>query len=111
VVAVTYNLGVFAVIGTASNDVGETYAFPVPYVESRDRAQGIQFTNLPDSGEIKIYTVAGELVKEIQFGPGRPDPLMWDVRNNAGQAVGADVYVYHITSGGNKKTGKIVIVK
>ncbi len=106
VVAVTYDMGVFAVIGTASTDVGSTYAYPVPFVWSKDNF--VNFVNLPDSGEIKIYTVAGELVKEIQFGPGHQDPLPWDVK---GENIGADVYLYHITSGGNKKTGKLVIVK
>ncbi len=109
VVAVTYNMGVFAVIGTASTDVGSTYAFPVPFVASQHTE--IKFANLPDAGEIKIYTVSGELVKEIQFAPGRPDPIRWDVKNGSGEAVGADVYIYHITSGGNKKTGKLVIVR
>lgn len=111
VVAVAYNMGVFAVIGTASTDVGSTYAYPVPYVASRDKGQNIKFVNLPDSGSIKIYTIAGELVKEIQFAPGRPDPLPWDVKNDSGEDLGADVYIYHVTSGGNKKTGKLVIVK
>jgi hypothetical protein len=104
VVAVTYSMGVFAVIGTASTDVSASYAYPVPFLSSRDKE--ITFTNLPDSGKIKIYTVAGELVKEIQFTPSDNNVAYWRL-----PAVGADVYIYQITSGGNKKTGKLVIVK
>jgi hypothetical protein len=109
VVAVTYNLGMIAVMGSASDDVSNVIAFPVPFVAKKH--DKISFRNLPDSGSIKIYTVSGELVKEISFGPGRPDPLPWDVKNSDGQNLGADVYLYHVTSGENKKTGKIVIVR
>lgn len=111
IVAVTYDVGVFAVIGTASTDVGASYAYPVPFVYANHQSQGITFTNLPDTGQIKIYTVAGELVKEIQFSPADSGVKNWNVRNDSGQEVGADVYMYRITSGSNKKMGKIVIVR
>ncbi len=104
-----YQMGLYAVLGTASNDVSNTYAYPVPFVASKDRE--IKFVNLPDAGEIKIYTVAGELVKEIRFDATRSDPLAWDVKNESGEKLGADVYLYQVKSGGNQKTGKLVIVR
>jgi hypothetical protein len=104
-----YQLGLFAVFGAPSSDVSNAYAYPVPFVASRDG--DIKFVNLPDFGEIKIYTSAGELVKEISFEPGHADPIIWNVRNQDGEKVGADVYLYQIKSGGNTKNGKIVIVR
>jgi hypothetical protein len=104
-----YHLGLYAIMGSLSNDVGASYAFPVPFVASRDST--IKFINLPDTGEIRIYAVTGELVKEIRFDPGHVDPLEWDVRNADGEPVGSDVYLVLIKSGGNEKKGKIVIVR
>jgi hypothetical protein len=104
-----YQLGLFAVIGAPSNDVGSTYAYPVPFVFGKDT--DIKFKNLPDYGNIKIYTVTGELVRDIQFNTGRTDPLSWDVTNAGGEKLGADVYLYIVESAGNKKKGKIVVVR
>jgi hypothetical protein len=105
-----YQLGLYAVMGSPSQEVGEAYAFPVPFVASRDHV--INFVNLPDEGQIRIYTAAtGELVKTITIDAGHPDPLPWDATNDSGQALGADVYTYQIKAGGNTKTGKLVIVR
>jgi hypothetical protein len=105
-----YQLGLFAVMGAPSNDVSNSYAYPVPFVASKD--QTIKFVNLPDEGTVKIYTsVTGEMIKEIHFVPGHPDPIEWNVTNASGEPLGSDVYLYEIKSGGNRKTGKIVIVR
>lgn len=109
IVAQVYRLGILAVVGGPSNDVSGSYAYPVPYVAKQH--QDIKFTNLPDEGVIKIYAISGELVKEIGFAPGRPDPLSWDVRNSGGEPVAPDVYIYQVESAGNKKRGKIIIVR
>ncbi len=72
----------------------------------------INFANLPDQGEVRIYTATtGELVKTIRIDPGHADPLPWNATNDGGQALGADVYTYQIKAGGNTKTGKLVIVR
>jgi flagellar hook assembly protein FlgD len=107
--AQVYQLGLYMIAGAPSNDVGSAYAFPVPFVASKDST--IKFINLPDQGEIRIYTVNGELVKTIRFDAGHDDPLAWDVKNDAGEKVGSDVYLYRIISGSNKKSGKLVIVR
>jgi hypothetical protein len=43
--------------------------------------------------------------------PGHQDPIEWDVRDKDGNLVAPDVYIYHIIADGNKKNGKIVIVR
>jgi hypothetical protein len=107
--AQVYKFGLFAMMGAPSTEVGSAYAYPVPFVASRDRK--IYFTNLPDFGTLRIYSATGEMLKEIMLNPANPTPLGWDVTNASGQALGADVYIYEISSGGNKKTGKIVVVR
>ncbi len=59
-------------MGGPSAEVGSAYAYPVPFVAARE--QNINFANLPDEGEIRIYTAAtGELVKTITIDAGHPD--------------------------------------
>jgi hypothetical protein len=87
-----------------------SYAFPVPW-----RNMGsIFFADLPAQGSIKIYTVMGKLVKTINLDAGHPDPVSWDVKNDAGENVASDVYIYRIEVGGNSgdvTKGKLVIIR
>jgi hypothetical protein len=64
----------------------------------------IYFTNVSNTAIIKIYTIAGELVKDIEVDESIEK---WDIEN-----IASGVYIYTITGGGGgKKIGKIGIVK
>jgi hypothetical protein len=55
---------------------------------------------------IKIYNIAGELVKEI---PVTKSPQEWNISQ---EKIASGVYVYVVTGGGGgKSVGKIGIVK
>ncbi|MBV9079550.1 MAG: T9SS type A sorting domain-containing protein, partial [Elusimicrobia bacterium] len=107
--APVWRMGLYAIMGAPSNDVSTSYAYPVPFVAAKDDT--IKFTNLPDDGEIRIFTLRGELVKQIPLPEGHAAIIEWDVKNRNGEKVGADVYFYQIRSGKNAKNGKIVIVR
>jgi hypothetical protein len=105
----------YALLALPDTDVNPVYAFPVPFRPNGGNparygtwAQGITFTNLPISGKIKIYTISGALVREL---PVTPPSLVWDVKNKDGQTVASGVYLWEITTGGNRKTGKLVVIK
>jgi hypothetical protein len=60
-------------------------------------------------GEVKIYTINGNLVKELVIGTGASE-VDWDVLNEDGNSITAGLYLYTVTDGnGNKKTGKLAI--
>lgn len=113
------SFSVYALAGGLTTDVSQVYAFPVPFRPNAgdparygSDATGIRFVNLPDEGRIRVYDVSGRRVREIAFGPGQPPaPLSWNVRDDDGAALGSGVYVWEIVSGGNRKTGKLMVVR
>lgn len=72
-------------------------------------------------GKIRIYNLAGELVREYDCGyldgaagaagAGTYFYFEWDGRNGAGRDVASDVYLGEIRIGGQKKIWKMAVVK
>ncbi len=96
-------------------DVSPVYAYPVPFRPNAGNparygswSDLITFTNLPAQGKVRIYTVAGELVREL---PVTPPAMKWDLKNKDGQIAASGVYLWEVTSGKNRKTGKLVVIK
>jgi hypothetical protein len=77
----------------------------------------VEFRNLPqDQGTIRIYTLAGDLVEEIQFdGRGGQGTVEWDLVSRNGQDVTSGVYLYSIETDTNeayqRKIGKFVVIR
>jgi hypothetical protein len=90
------------VAGFAARELESVYAFPVPFTSSID--EKITFTNLPPDCTIKIYTVTGELTKELTHsGSGQ---IEWsNIEAESG------VYLYVISKNNETKKGKIIIIK
>jgi hypothetical protein len=105
----------YALLAVSDADLSPVYAYPVPFrpdggdpARYGTWAQGITFTNLPAYGKIRIYTVAGELVRELAV---TPPSLKWDIKNSGGQTVASGVYLWEITADKARKTGKLVVIK
>lgn len=105
----------YALLALADTDLSPVYAYPVPFRPNGGNparygtwAQGITFTNLPITGKIKIYTISGALVREFAV---TPPAQTWDVKNKEGETVASGVYLWEITSGKNRKSGKLVVIK
>ncbi|MBI3292656.1 MAG: hypothetical protein HYZ73_07620, partial [Elusimicrobia bacterium] len=73
-------------------------------------AGGITFTNLTSECTIRIYTLTGELVRELRHQGGLPS-FRWDVTNDQGEAVVSGVYLYDIRSLNDSKQGKLMIIR
>jgi hypothetical protein len=74
----------------------------------------IMFTNLPARCTIKIFTMSGYLVDEIQVDNTVERGIAyWDVLTKEDLEVAAGVYLYHIKSeySGKEKLGKFAIIK
>ncbi len=96
---------------------------PNPYVvaaewEPRTQISGrggrlIQFTHLPATCTIKIYTIRGELVRTLEHdGLNGDGAAWWDLKSQDNQEVAYGIYLYHINAPGiGEKTGKFAIVK
>ncbi len=109
----------------------EVTVYPNPYritdryaragYENRDRTKAaawsrrIHFANLPKICTIRIYTVAGDLVREIKhYCPeGDPDAQHeeWNMVSRNTQAIVTGIYIWHVRSEMGDQIGKLVIIK
>lgn len=67
----------------------------------------------PGPVSLKIYNVAGQLVRTLVEEKRRPDVYkeVWDGFNSAGQPVASGVYFYRLSAGDFVKTRKMVLLK
>ncbi len=75
-------------------------------------ADRVYFSRVPFGAEIRIYTVAGELVRK--FDAGNDSGLTsWNYKNDSGESCAGGVYIYHVINRGKdySKTGKIVLIR
>jgi hypothetical protein len=100
----------------AKADVTRINVFPNPY-QSFDRGnpsrftQVVTFTHLPPRAIVRIYSLAGIMVKSIlKDDPGQF--LAWDMKNESGRPVAAGMYIVHIQMPdlGSAKTLKLGIL-
>ncbi len=80
----------------------------------------IRFTNLPDECTIRIYTLAGNLIRKIEHKvEATPTSAIqggserWDILTDNDQRPASGIYIYHISTpdNGETKTGKFAIIR
>ena len=83
--------------------------YPNPWRSDKHSGQNMTFDGLVTGTTIKIFTVSGHKVKELQGdGPSIP----WDLTNDSGVKVASGIYVYLVTdSQGDKVRGKLAVIK
>ncbi|MDI6767113.1 MAG: hypothetical protein QME52_09855 [Bacteroidota bacterium] len=113
--------------------VGQVAAVPNPYrgdiayhtydpqwekpAGTRDRwmeqDRRIQFINLPVQCEIKIFTLAGDLVGTIYHDNPTKGYEDWNLTSSVGQAVSSGIYLFTVEdkNSGKIQVGKFVIIK
>ncbi|MFH1699008.1 MAG: hypothetical protein ABIE07_00340 [Candidatus Zixiibacteriota bacterium] len=83
--------------------------------KSAERSRAIHFANLPPICTIRIYTVDGDLVRELKHfypdgGPGSQEET-WNVISRNTQAITTGMYIWHVRSDMGDQIGKLVIMK
>jgi hypothetical protein len=74
----------------------------------------LQFQNLPSRATIKVFTLAGDLVRVLEHAPGDYDTgtQEWDLKNGNGEEVVAGVYLYLVkAASGEEASGQFVIIR
>jgi hypothetical protein len=82
-----------------------------PYI---NQPRKLMFTHLLASCDIKIFTVSGYLVDEIEVRNNADDGFVhWDLLTQEGLEIAAGIYIYHVkaTDTGDTKMGKFAVVK
>ncbi len=82
-----------------------------PWWMEQDRR--IQFINLPASCQIKIYTLAGDLIATLNHTDAARGYEDWNLTSSIGQAISSGLYLFTVedTNNGNVQVGKFVIIK
>jgi len=136
------NMQIFFPGTLARQNLDDVYVIPNPYLgrskfdgrrendEKGDKSRRLWFVNLPERCVIRIYTLAGDLVKEIHHeGAYEADILTvskaasqglsasgmhaWDLLSRHRQIIAPGVYLFSVENraDGRKKVGKFVIIK
>jgi hypothetical protein len=84
-------------------------------VKSNERSRQIVFANLPRVCTIRIFTIDGDLVREIEHNYPEGGPTsqieVWDVITRNTQAVVTGLYLWQVESEMGEQIGKLVIMK
>jgi len=103
---------------TATSTLSEVRVVPNPYVVANGWEQGkdrqIQFTHLPARATIRVFNVAGELVRTIEHDAGSaiaPSIAIWDLMNENQQLVAAGLYFFHVDSPIGSTQGKFIVIQ
>ena len=104
------------VTGPAEPDLESVVVVPNPYRGSeRWDAPGqhrIQFQNIPAIATVDIYSIAGDLVRELTHNNPLAGDLDWDLRNQSGDEVASGIYIYRVLSGkGFEVKGHFVVIR
>lgn len=84
-----------------------------PTITSGRGERKIQFQNVPENSTIRIFTVRGELVRELKHDDSIDRGYIdWDLRTRENLDVAYGIYFYHLEAPGiGTKTGKIALIK
>gem|GEM_PF-2119660 len=105
------HLSVFAIMGTATavKAFEDVKYYPNPLQPSKGlNYSKMHFSNIPAGTQIKIYTLLGQAVRELEADAS--GMAVWDGKNNAGEKAASGVYIVYMKDGsGNKKKIKIAV--
>lgn len=94
------------------NDLKYVQAIPNPF--NRNQHNQIEIIGLPieQSGEIRVYSLNGELVYNHTISGLTPhnNTFTWRGVNNSNKLLSSGMYFYVISMGGKQKRGQIAII-
>jgi hypothetical protein len=99
-------------VGVAPNPYRAGSYFDSPSGEI-ELGRKIWFLNLPQRCTIKIFTLAGDLVRTLHHDDPTDGKESWDVLSEYGRAIASGLYVYVVEDedSGEIQRGKLVIIK
>jgi hypothetical protein len=101
--------GKFAVVQlTPLDNLKTVKAYPSPF--NPNRCAFMTIDNLTTTATIRIYTIAGELVREIEY-TNETGRAIWDGRNDAGNRVASGIYLMFIDSPRGTEILKVAVEK
>jgi hypothetical protein len=97
------------IAGQAGSDRQEGRSYPNPWRADQHGASGVFFDRWTPGSRIKIFTLSGKWVKNIDVEQGT---AVWDLTNEAQEPVASGYYLYLVTDAdGSGKRGKIAVIR
>jgi hypothetical protein len=92
------------------DDLKRILVVPNPYrnesiYELNQFSRRIKFTNVPQECTIRVFNLAGDLVRTIVKESGPSSIVEWNLQTERGLPVASGVYIYHIEA---KESGRVV---
>ncbi|MCH7762824.1 MAG: T9SS type A sorting domain-containing protein, partial [Candidatus Marinimicrobia bacterium] len=89
--------------------------WPNPYFaynpeERTPSERKVMFTHLPETATIRIFDLAGNLIRIIQHSDGSQYAL-WDLRNMANRLVSSGMYIAHIETAFGDQILKVAVIQ
>ena len=98
-----------------SANLERVLAVPNPYrgheVWDQPGQGEVHFINLPAQSRIRIYTAAGDLVRELAHSDKIRDFERWDLKNASGKLVASGIYIYRVESGTFHFQNRLVVIR
>jgi hypothetical protein len=100
--------------GLAKSELARVRAVPNPYFahsqyELNRFNRVLKFTHLPARCTIRLFNLAGDLVRTIEKNDNTSQAT-WDLNTNHGLPIGSGVYIFHIDAPGvGTTTGKVAV--
>ncbi|MCL1971461.1 MAG: T9SS type A sorting domain-containing protein [Endomicrobia bacterium] len=111
IIAYVDKVSIYAIMGTANilRAFENMKYYPNPLQPSKGlNYSRMQFSNIPPGTHIKIYTMLGQAVRDLEADAS--GMAVWDGKNNAGEKAASGVYIVYMKDGaGNKKRIKIAV--
>ena len=101
-------------VGAARSSLDRVLAVPNPYTlyssyERSGSERVVRFTHLPVRCTIRLFDLAGSLVKVLQKNDDLSQAV-WDLTNQAGRRVGSGIYIFHVDAPGvGTHIGKLAV--
>jgi hypothetical protein len=96
------------------NDISNVFNYPNPFARTTHFTFILVGKDKPDEVKIKIYTIAGRLIRDINLSPidlnVNLNKIYWDGRDEDGDEVGNGVYLYKVIAKFPDKT-KVITQK
>ena len=107
-IAIESGQGSQASIFLFREDLSGVFTYPNPF--RYGDADYLMFANLTQEAEIRIMTLEGITIRTIIENDGNGG-VEWDLKDNAGALVPSGIYLYQVHGNGQRKTGKLAIVR
>ena len=99
----------------ATSGLGRIRAVPNPYYahstyELDQFNRKLRFMNLPERCKIRIYNLAGQLVRTLDKTDATTSIVTWDLFTENQLPIGSGVYIFHVEAPGvGEHTGRVVV--